>query len=106
MTQLHELKLEGNGFAAGSVVGCDAWRDIGIPQPPNEIIRGGFNSLIQYIFSEDKVATNAIRIFVVGESTVRCFFFDVFYNISLRNYMCCNVTLHTLIYRMFLCRGV
>ncbi len=72
LTLLHRLNLEGNGFNASSVVGCDAWRDLGLPHPPDEIIRKGFDSLIQYLLSEDKVATNAIRIFVVGESTVRC----------------------------------
>jgi len=72
LTSLHRLNLEGNGFNASSVVGCDAWRDLGLPHPPDEIIRKGFDSLIQYLLSEDKVATNAIRIFVVGESTVRC----------------------------------
>ncbi len=59
-------------FEAASVVGCDGWRESGLPQPPDEIVRGGFGILIQYLLSEDKFATNAIRIFVVGESTVRC----------------------------------
>jgi hypothetical protein len=73
MTRLQKLNLEANGFKASSVVDCDEWRKLGLPQPPDEIVRQGFDSLIQYLLSENKVATNAIRIFVVGESTVRCF---------------------------------
>jgi hypothetical protein len=73
MTCLQKLNLEANGFKASSVVDCDEWRKLGLPQPPDEIVRQGFDSLIQYLLSENKVATNAIRIFVVGESTVRCF---------------------------------
>jgi hypothetical protein len=73
MSALLRLDLLGNGFVASSVVDCDEWRKLGLPQPPDEIVRQGFDSLIQYLLSENKVATNAIRIFVVGESTVRCF---------------------------------
>ena len=73
MSALQRLDLFGNGFIASSVVDCDEWRKLGLPQPPDEIVRQGFDSLIQYLLSENKVATNAIRIFVVGESTVRCF---------------------------------
>ena len=73
MSALLRLDLLGNGFIASSVVDCDEWRKLGLPQPPDEIVRQGFDSLIQYLLSENKVATNAIRIFVVGESTVRCF---------------------------------
>ena len=73
MPALQRLDFEGNGFKASSVVDCDEWRRLGLPQPPDEIVRQGFDSLIQYLLSENKVATNAIRIFVVGESTVRSF---------------------------------
>jgi Leucine-rich repeat (LRR) protein len=73
MSALARLDFFGNGFIASSVVDCDEWRKLALPQPPDEIVRQGFDSLIQYLLSENRVATNAIRIFVVGESTVRCF---------------------------------
>ena len=72
LTALQKLNLEGNGFDAASVVRCDEWAALSLPQPPDEVIRQGFDALVQYLLSEDKVATNSIRIFVVGESTVRC----------------------------------
>lgn len=70
---LQKLNLLGNLFDTASVVQCEAWRMLSLPQPPHEVVRQGFDSLIQYLLSEDKVATNTIRIFVVGESTVRLF---------------------------------
>jgi hypothetical protein len=73
LTALQKLNLGGNGFDAASVVRCDEWAALSLPQPPDEIIRQGFDALVQYLLSEDKVATNSIRIFVVGESTVRRF---------------------------------
>jgi hypothetical protein len=73
LTALQKLNLEGNGFDAASLVRCDEWAALRLPQPPDEVTRQGFDALIQYLLSEDKVATNSIRIFVVGESTVRCF---------------------------------
>jgi hypothetical protein len=80
MSVLQKLFLSGNGFNALSVVDCEGWRNLGLPQPPDEIIRQGFDSLLQYLLSENKVATNAIRIFVVGESTVRGFSVFVLYS--------------------------
>ena len=73
MPVLQKLSLLGNGFNCSSVVDCHEWRTLGLPQPPDEVVRQGFDSLLQYLLSENKFATNAIRIFVVGESTVRCF---------------------------------
>jgi len=71
MTRLQRLELEERiGFCASSV-GCSAWGQLGLPQPPDEIINRGYGALIQYLLSEDKIASNAIRMFVVGESTVR-----------------------------------
>jgi hypothetical protein len=71
MTRLQRLELEYMiGFCASSV-GCSAWGQLGLPQPPDEIINRGYSALIQYMLSEDKIASNAIRMFVVGESTVR-----------------------------------
>jgi hypothetical protein len=82
MTGLKSLDLSynpspENPFSASSVVGCGAWGQLNLPQPPDEIVRkcseiGGLNAahLVAYFLSEDKVASHAIRIFVVGESTV------------------------------------
>ena len=82
MTRLKRLDLGGNpsrvnAFSASSVVGCGAWRQLNLPQPPDEIVRkcsvyGDLNAspLVSYLLSEDKVASHAIRIFVVGDSTV------------------------------------
>jgi len=80
MTRLKVLDLSynpsiENAFSASSVVGCGAWRQLNLPQPPDEIVRqcssGDYYPLVSYLLSEDKVASHAIRIFVVGESTVR-----------------------------------
>jgi Leucine-rich repeat (LRR) protein len=88
MTRLKRLFLGGNPytltppranrFSASSVVGCGAWRQLNLPQPPDEIVRecgysgyiGDCAALVSYLLSEDKVASHAIRIFVVGDSTV------------------------------------
>ena len=84
MTRLKTLDLSynpshENAFSASSVVGCGAWRQLNLPQPPDEIVSkcalfsGGFlnvSPLVSYLLSEDKVPSHAIRIFVVGESTV------------------------------------
>ena len=88
MSVLQKLFLSGNGFNALSVVDCEGWRNLGLPQPPDEIIRQGFDSLLQYLLSENKVATNAIRIFVVGESTVRGFSVFVLYSRCAELYFC------------------
>jgi hypothetical protein len=77
MTRLQMLDLSDNGFTGSDVVGCGAWRQLNLPQPPDEIVRkctGGFGSsfapLVSYLLSDDKVSCHAIRIFVVGDSTV------------------------------------
>ena len=71
MTQLQVLELAGNRFSASSVVGSNAWKELGLPRPPVEILRQSrFALLVQYLLSEDKVACRSIRIFVVGETTV------------------------------------
>jgi hypothetical protein len=79
MTRLKVLDLRynpspGDAFSASSVVGCGAWRQLNLPQPPDEIVRkctgGRFAPLVSYLLSDDKVSCHAIRIFVVGESTV------------------------------------
>jgi hypothetical protein len=78
MTRLKKLDLNENGFNTSSLVGCSAWKQLNLPQPPDEIVRecGAFDytnyaPLVSYLLSEDKVASYAIRIFVVGDSTVR-----------------------------------
>jgi hypothetical protein len=93
LTVLQKLNLEGNGFDATSLVRCDAWAALNLPQPPDEVTRQGFDALIQYLLSEDKVATNSIRIFVVGESTVRCYslFFYCFATVLCSCSFVCNV---------------
>jgi hypothetical protein len=71
MTQLKVLELGLNGFSASSVVGSDVWKELGLPRPPDEILRqSSYVLLVQYLVSEDKAACRSIRIFVVGETTV------------------------------------
>ena len=71
MTQLQVLKLGGIEISASSVVGSDAWKELGLPRPPDEILRQSSSALlVQYLLSEDKAACRSIRIFVVGETTV------------------------------------
>jgi hypothetical protein len=60
-------------FSASDVVQSAAWQQLQLPQPPDEIVRAGYNVILQYLFSTDKVFINELRIFVVGDSTV-CFF--------------------------------
>ena len=95
MTSLKELDLGGNGFDAWSVVKCEAWRKLKLPQPPDEIVlacktnwikdhtqnienvryvmiadKCNVEPIVSYLASEDKVPSHAIRMFVIGESTV------------------------------------
>ncbi len=84
MTQLQVLKLEGNGFSVSSVVGSDAWKELGLPRPPDEILRqSSYALLVQYLVSEDKSACRSIRIFVVGETTVSAPLIMTVYSIML-----------------------
>jgi hypothetical protein len=90
MASLTELNLGQNGFDAWSVVKCEAWRKLKLPQPPDEIVlacknwsqnienvrfvnvadRCNVEPIVSYLVSEDKVPSHAIRMFVIGESTV------------------------------------
>ncbi len=84
MTSLKELHLHGSpqtdriNFSASDIVGCVAWRQLKLPQPPDEIVRSckdqksdcNVAPLVSYLSSQDKVPCHAIRIFIVGESTV------------------------------------
>jgi hypothetical protein len=84
MTSLKELHLHGSpqtdkfNFSASDIVGCFTWRQLKLPQPPDEIVRSckdqtsdcNVAPLVSYLSSQDKVPCHAIRIFIVGESTV------------------------------------
>jgi hypothetical protein len=39
MTRLKTLDLDNNGFTPSQVVECEAWRQLNLPQPPDEIVR-------------------------------------------------------------------
>jgi hypothetical protein len=79
MTNLKVLNLIENGFTASDVVACGAWRQLNMPQLPDEVVKkcsAGSNVLnlsfiVSYLRGTDKVASYTIRMFVVGESTVR-----------------------------------
>jgi hypothetical protein len=84
MTSLKELYLHGSpqtdrfNFSASDIVACVAWRQLKLPQPPDEIVRSckdqksdcNVAPLVSYLSSQDKVPCHTIRIFIVGESTV------------------------------------
>ena len=71
LTQLHTLRLD--GLSSSAVVSSVAWNDLKLPRPPDEILKNNdLMTLLQYILSDDKIAINAIRLFVIGDSTVRC----------------------------------
>ncbi len=71
-TQLRDLRLDGNGISPTDVVSSETWKQLNFHRPPDEILKGGFMSLLHYISSEDEIAVNEVRFFVIGESTVRC----------------------------------
>ncbi len=60
MTRLAGLELGGNGFDASSVVGCEGWREAGLPQAGEEfcslLAANGYDVLIQYALSRDRAA--------------------------------------------------
>jgi hypothetical protein len=73
MTRLKNLHLLDGHLSVTSVVGCEAWKQLNLPLPPDEIVKKchlDYALIINYLLSEDKVASYTIRIFVVGESTV------------------------------------
>ncbi len=92
MTSLKELHLHGSprtdkfNFSASDVVGCVAWRQLKLPQPPDEIVRSckdqksdcNVAPLAAYLLSQDKVPCHTIRVFIVGESTVALPFRSLF----------------------------
>ena len=66
MTRLKTLDLSDNpsrenAFSASSVVGCGAWRQLNLPQPPHDFVeiadyRQDFLGLVQYLLSSDRAA--------------------------------------------------
>ena len=66
MTRLKTLDLSynpslENPFSASSVVGCGAWRQLNLPQPPHDFVaiadcRQDFLGLVQYLLSSDRAA--------------------------------------------------
>jgi hypothetical protein len=79
MTRLKMLDLQENNFFAPDIVSSEAWRELNLPQPPDEILRRNRSlhnivPLLLYLLSQDKVACHTIRMFVVGESLVRACF--------------------------------
>jgi hypothetical protein len=60
MTRLAGLELGGNGFDASCVVGCEGWREAGLPQAGEEfcslLAANGYDLLLQYALSRDRAA--------------------------------------------------
>jgi hypothetical protein len=66
MTRLKTLDLSNNPsrenpFSASSVVGCGAWRQLNLPQPPHDFVgiadcSQDFLGLVQYLMSSDRAA--------------------------------------------------
>jgi hypothetical protein len=66
MTLLAALELEGNRFTAASVVGCEGWREAGLPPAAEYFCSAlsgskGYSLLIQYAVSRDRAAFAAFR---------------------------------------------
>jgi hypothetical protein len=71
---LHQLSNHSK-FSASDVVSSNTWNQLSLSRPPDEITRAGYGAILQYLMSVDKVSSNELRIFVVGESTVCLFAF-------------------------------
>jgi hypothetical protein len=59
MTCLEKLGLEGNGFTASDVVGCEAWMELNLPQLPGHLVAfasADFSILVKYVMSSDRAA--------------------------------------------------
>jgi hypothetical protein len=62
MTRLKTLDLScnpshENAFSASSVVGCGAWRQLNLPQPPHDFVEtADVLGLVQYLLSSDRAA--------------------------------------------------
>ncbi len=115
MSGLKGLYLHGStasdNLSAPDIVGSVAWRQMKLPQPPDEIVRRCTDQqsacnvapLVSYLMSEDKVPCHAIRIFIVGESTVASLFILVFFCFSCSACMMLTNTLHFFLDFLLLC---
>jgi hypothetical protein len=74
LTLLAGLELEGNGFTASSVVGCEGWREAGLSSLWDCIFfPSSFSVLMEYVFSSDRAAVAASEtglsvVFISGAS--------------------------------------
>ncbi len=93
MTQLQRLYLsDGSRLSPPDIVECREWNQLNLPLPPDEIVSKckflkvekdklhfrisphysfQYFPLLSYLLSEKKIATYSIRLFLIGESTVR-----------------------------------
>ena len=90
MTQLQHLYLsDGSRLSPPDVVECREWNQLNLPLPPDEIVSKCrfheiqnsphrrtipsflYSPLLSYLLSDKKVAAYSIRLFLIGESTVR-----------------------------------
>jgi hypothetical protein len=90
MTQLQYLYLsDGSHLSPPDVVECREWNQLNLPLPPDEIVSKCsfhqiknsphrrlipsflYSPLLSYLLSDKKVAAYSIRLFLIGESTVR-----------------------------------
>ena len=87
MTQLQHLYL--SDLSPPDVVECREWNQLNLPLPPDEIVSKCrfqeiknsphrrtlfsflYSPLLSYLLSDKKVAAYSIRLFLIGESTVR-----------------------------------
>jgi hypothetical protein len=57
MTRLMDLRLFGDSFEVSDVVGCEAWRQINLPQPPDAFVsKADFVAILQFIWSSDRIS--------------------------------------------------
>jgi GTPase SAR1 family protein len=94
LTGLQTLHLMGNGISAAgaaslahgmfsfkhlypfpvddvlpsAAVRCSAWLDHGLPVPPAEVVGSGWNAVMHYLSSADKVPVHKIRMLFIGDS--------------------------------------
>jgi hypothetical protein len=90
MTQLQRLYLSDRArLSPPDVVECREWNQLNLPLPPDEIVSKCsfheiqnsphrrlipsflYSPLLSYLLSDKKVAAYSIRLFLIGESTVR-----------------------------------
>jgi hypothetical protein len=55
MTRLQTLGLYGNAFSASDVVRCGTWRQLDLPQPPDDFVASeDYCFLLEYVMSSDR----------------------------------------------------